>query len=53
VEAGHRHDAYDMLLTHAVTAVQQRAVLASLKKTFLLWSQYRDGVARACGLKKP
>lgn len=53
VEAGHRHDAYDMVLGYAVRAVQQQAVLASLAKTFSLWSQYRDGVARACGLKKP
>jgi len=53
VEAGHRHDAYDMLLGSATTAAQQRAVLACLNRTLALWLRYRDGVARACGLKKP
>lgn len=53
VEAGHRHDAYDMVLGHAVAAPQQRAVLACLKKSLSLWLRYRDGVARACGLQKP
>lgn len=53
VEAGHRHDAYDMVVGHAVTAVQQKAVLACLKKSLALWLRYRDGIARACGLHKP
>ncbi|MDE3244362.1 MAG: iron-containing redox enzyme family protein [Nitrospirota bacterium] len=52
VEAGHRHDAYDMVLGFAVTAAQQQAVLACLKTTLALWLRYRDGIARACGLKK-
>jgi len=53
VEAGHRHDAYHMVLTYAVNPAQQRAILAALKNTLALWLHYRDGVARACGLKKP
>lgn len=53
VEAGHRHDAYDMVVGHAVTAAQQRAVLAGLKKSLALWLRYRDGIAKACGLSKP
>lgn len=53
VEAGHRHDAYAMVVGHAVTAAQQRAVLASLRKSLTLWLRYRDGVAQACGLQKP
>jgi pyrroloquinoline-quinone synthase len=53
VEAGHRHDAYNMILGSAVTAGQQRAVLTCLKKTLALWLRYRDGIARACRLKKP
>lgn len=52
VEAGHRHDAYDMVLGHAVTTVRQKAVLACLKKSLSLWLRYRDGIARACGLTK-
>lgn len=52
VEAGHRQDAYAMILPHAVERKRQQAVLACLKKTLQLWLRYRDGVARACGLKK-
>ena len=52
VEAGHRHDAYDMVLGHATTAARQRAVLASLKKSLTLWLRYRDGIARVCGLRR-
>lgn len=53
VEAGHRHDAYDMIAGYAVSAAQQKAVLACLKKSLSLWLRYRDGIAKACGLKNP
>jgi pyrroloquinoline-quinone synthase len=53
VEAGHRQDAYVMVINHATTAQQQEAVLACLKKSLRLWLKYRDAVAKACGLKKP
>ena len=53
VEAGHRHDAYDMIVGHAVTVAQQKAVLACLMKSLALWLRYRDGIARACDLHKP
>lgn len=53
VEAGHRHDAYDMVVNHATTLAQQRTVLRCLKKCLSLWHAYRDNVARVCGLKKP
>ncbi|MGQ0811636.1 MAG: TenA family transcriptional regulator [Nitrospiraceae bacterium] len=52
VEAGHRQDAYAMVVEHATTAKQQQAVLACLKKALGLWVRYRDGVAKACGLKR-
>jgi pyrroloquinoline-quinone synthase len=52
VEAGHRHDAYDMVTGHAVTAAQQKAVLVCLRKSLSLWLRYRDGVAHACHLHK-
>lgn len=52
VEAGHRHDAYDMVVNYAVTRPQQKAVLTCLKTCLRLWTGYRDGVAKACGLKK-
>lgn len=52
VEAGHRHDAYDMVLTHAVSPKQQQQILACLNESLQLWLRYRDAVARACGLKR-
>jgi hypothetical protein len=51
VEAGHRQDAYRMILTHAVTPPQQQAILACLNRARTLWLRYRDNVARACGLR--
>ena len=53
VEAGHRHDAYNMVVGEATTRARQQAVLACLKKSLQLWLKYRNGVATACGLKKP
>lgn len=50
VEAGHRHDAYDMVVNYTTPALQ-RSVLACLKKSLFLWVRYRDAVAKACGLK--
>ncbi len=53
VEAGHRQAAYDMVLQYAVTQSQQQAVLDHLHEALKLWLSYRDGIARACKLKKP
>lgn len=52
VEAGHRHDAYNMVVGEATTRGRQQAVLACLKKSLQLWLAYRNAVATACGLKK-
>jgi pyrroloquinoline quinone (PQQ) biosynthesis protein C len=52
VEAGHRHDAYDMVVNHAKTRAQQETVLRYLNTSLRLWTAYRDGVAHACGFKK-
>ncbi len=52
VEAGHRHDAYTMVLAHATERKRQDAVLACLNQSLRLWQSYRDAVARACRLKK-
>jgi len=51
-ENGHRHDAYKIVLTHAVTRSQQDAILLAMKKTLGLWLKYRESVANACGLKR-
>ena len=51
VEGGHRHDAYDMVVDGAQTRVQQDFILKTLHRTLDLWLRYRDGVARACGMR--
>jgi pyrroloquinoline quinone (PQQ) biosynthesis protein C len=51
VEAGHRHDAYAMVVQYAPTRSHQAKILAAVQKTLDLWLLYRDGVANACGLK--
>ena len=53
VEAGHRQDAYTMVVSHAETRSQQNAVLACVAEGLTLWMKYRDGVAKACNLSKP
>jgi pyrroloquinoline-quinone synthase len=53
VEAGHRHDAYDMVVNYATRRTQQRAVLTCLKKCLTLWLAYRNAVAKACGIARP
>jgi pyrroloquinoline-quinone synthase len=50
VEAGHRHAAYQMVLSHAADAGRQQAVLDSLNEALTHWLVFRDGIARACGL---
>lgn len=52
VEAGHRHDAYDMVVNHTPPALR-RSVLTSLQKSLSHWLTYRDAVARACNLERP
>ena len=50
VENSHRHDGYAMVVNYARTRSQQEAVLKAMVRSLYLWQQYRDGVARACGL---
>lgn len=52
VEAGHRHDAYDMVVNHTPPALRP-LVLTSVKKSLALWLNYRDAVAKACGIPTP
>ncbi|GJL55135.1 MAG: hypothetical protein NPIRA02_22670 [Nitrospirales bacterium] len=51
VENGHRHDAYNMVVTHATTRARQDAVLVAIKKSLRLWLRYREGVALACRVR--
>lgn len=52
VEAGHRRDAYKMVLEYTPPTLQ-RTVLTCMEKSLSLWLAYRDSVARACGIKNP
>lgn len=52
VEGGHRHAAYEIVLNHALTPSLQQTVIEQLEHALRHWLAYRDGVARACGLKK-
>jgi pyrroloquinoline quinone (PQQ) biosynthesis protein C len=52
VEAGHRHAAYNMVVNYAVEPEQQQVVLDSLNEGLKFWLHFRDGIARACGLRE-
>jgi pyrroloquinoline-quinone synthase len=51
VEAGHRRDAWDMVLSHA-TAEMEDTIVAAVEEALAAWLAYRDGVARAMGLTR-
>jgi pyrroloquinoline-quinone synthase len=51
VEAGHRRDAWDMVLGHAGDG-DEEAVGAAVEEALGAWLAYRDGVARAMGLSR-
>ena len=53
VESGHRRDAYDMVIQHGSSRREQDEVLACLQHSLKLWLRYRDGIARACRLRRP
>ena len=52
VEAGHRHDAYDMVVNYTPPALRP-LVLTSVKKSLALWLNYRDAIAKACRIPRP
>jgi pyrroloquinoline quinone (PQQ) biosynthesis protein C len=52
VAAGHRHDAYKMVVQYAATRFYQQKILAAVQKTLDLWLRYREGIARACRLRQ-
>jgi pyrroloquinoline-quinone synthase len=52
VEAGHRRDAWDMVLGHAEPG-SEGAIAGALEEALAMWLAYRDGVARAMGLSRP
>jgi hypothetical protein len=52
VEGDHRKTAWRVMLDHVGTDVQP-AVLSAMERALELWLGFRDGVAEACGLKRP
>ncbi len=52
VEGGHRRDAWDMVLGHTDAATAP-AVASAAEEALAAWLAYRDGVARAMGLRRP
>jgi pyrroloquinoline-quinone synthase len=51
VEAGHRRDAWDMVLGHADENTTD-AIAGAVEAVLGAWLAYRDGVARAIGLER-
>jgi pyrroloquinoline-quinone synthase len=51
VEAGHRRDAWDMVLGHA-DASTAPAIAGAVEEALAGWLAYRDGVARRIGLRR-
>jgi pyrroloquinoline-quinone synthase len=51
VEAGHRRDAWDMVLGHA-DASTESAIGGAVEEALAAWLAYRDGVARRMGLRR-
>jgi pyrroloquinoline quinone (PQQ) biosynthesis protein C len=51
VEAGHRRDAWQMVLGHAEPGAE-RAIAGAVEEALAAWLSYRDGVARAMGLRR-
>jgi len=52
IEPGNRRIVYDLIVKEAIASDQQALVLERLEEGLQLWLQYRDGIARACGLKQ-
>ena len=51
-EPCHRRTAYDIICHHTLESQQQERVLTRLEEGIHHWSRYRDGIARACGLRQ-
>lgn len=53
VESGHRTDAWAMVLDHAAESpTLAESVISAVDEAHLAWLAYRDGVARAMGLRR-
>jgi pyrroloquinoline-quinone synthase len=52
VEGLHRRDAWKMVLDYATTPEAHQRVVHAMDRSIELWLAYRDGVARACGIRR-
>jgi pyrroloquinoline-quinone synthase len=52
VEGLHRRDAWKMVLEYATAPEAQERVVHAMERSLDLWLAYRDGVARACGIRR-
>jgi len=51
-EPGNRRIGYDLIVKEAIANGQSTLILERLEEGLKLWIQYRDGIARACGLRQ-
>ena len=51
IEPCNRRVVYDLIIKEAVEKGQQALILKNLTDGLNLWLQYRDGIARASGLR--
>lgn len=51
-EPCNRRIVYDIIVKEAIASNQLRLVLDHLEEGLKLWLQYRDGIARACSIRK-
>lgn len=52
VEGLHRRDAWKMVLDYATAPEAHQRVVHAMERSIELWLAYRDGVARACGIRR-
>ena len=52
IEPKNRRTVYDLIVKEAIASGQPTLVLERLEEGLKLWLQYRDGIARACGLRQ-
>ena len=52
VEQSHRNDAWDMVIRHTKTQYEKKEVLNSMERSLEFWKSYREGIAKALGLKE-
>ncbi len=53
IEPCNRSVVYDLIVKEAVESDTKTLILEKLETGLKVWLQYRDGIARACGLRQP